>query len=246
MVKKVLLIALLILAGAGIYLFPRMLNQRSYDRYLLIEPDMDPDSAGYPLLLYLHGSGERGRNLDKLRESEPLPFMQPGNGLPFLVLIPQCDPNDSWHPKYLVELLDEITRLHPVDTNRIYMTGLSMGGRGTWELAQYAPRKFAAIAPVCGRSSYPLEQLEAIRDLPVWVFHGKKDRIVPYEESERLVNRLRAYGGEVKFTLYPDVGHAAWEPAYSDPELYAWLLSKRRKATADWRGVFSGRNAGVR
>ncbi len=228
MVKKVLLIALLILAGAGIYLFPRMLNQRNYDRYLLLEPDMEPDSAGYPLLLYLHGSGERGRNLDKLRESEPLPFMQPGNGLPFLVLIPQCDPNDSWHPKYLVQLLDDIIGQYPVDTNRIYATGLSMGGRGVWELAQYAPRRIAAIAPVCGRSSYPLEQLQAMRDVPVWAFHGRRDEVVPFRETERLVERLRKYGGQAKLTAYPDKGHFIWEETYGNPELYAWLLAQRR------------------
>jgi len=120
----------------------------------------------------------------------------------------------------------------PIDKHKIYVTGLSLGGFATWNLAQAAPERFAAIAPICGGGN--LERLCIMRDIPTWVFHGAKDTAVPSEESERLVKQLREFESDVKFTLYPDLGHDSWTETYNDQGLYSWLLSKTNKVSKQY------------
>jgi len=126
----------------------------------------------------------------------------------------------------LAALLDEIEGSYAVDPNRIYVTGLSMGGIGTWHLATAYPQRFAAIAPICGYGNP--STVCAIRHLPVWAFHGADDEMVPLERGQATVDALRACGGNVMFTVYPGVGHDSWTQTYANPQLYTWLLQQRR------------------
>ncbi|MEP6596058.1 MAG: prolyl oligopeptidase family serine peptidase, partial [Ginsengibacter sp.] len=139
---------------------------------------------------------------------------------------PQCPDDRNWDTQNLLALLDHIEATLPIDKNKIYVTSLSVGGFATWSLAQAAPERFAAIAPICGGGD--LERLCIMRDVPVWAFHGLKDAAVPYEESERLIHRLKKFGSNVKFTLYPDLEHDCWTKTYQNQELYNWLLSKSK------------------
>ena len=198
----------------------------SYTNYLLYVPKDTSGNKLYPLLLFLHGSGERGNDLNLLKRNGPPSFLDNKNNFPFIVVSPQCAENGNWDTQNLLTLLDHIEATLPVDKNKIYVTGLSMGAFGTWNLAQAAPERFAAIAPICGGGN--LERLCIMRDVPVWAFHGAKDAAVPYEESERLVQRLKEFGSDVKFTLYPDLEHDSWTKTYQNQELYTWLLSKSK------------------
>ncbi|MGB9597984.1 MAG: prolyl oligopeptidase family serine peptidase, partial [Candidatus Poribacteria bacterium] len=123
-------------------------------------------------------------------------------------------------------LLNDIIRKYSVDKNRIYLTGLSMGGFATWSFAIAHPERFAAIVPICGGGDP--EKVSAIKDIPVWVFHGAKDNVVKLEQSERMVNALKQVGGNVKFTVYPDAEHDSWTATYDNPELYEWLLQQSK------------------
>jgi predicted peptidase len=197
-------------------------------RYLYYEPDAAPFAAEarLPLLLSLHGAGERGDDRGLvLAQGIPKRIAQ-GESLPFVVVAPQCPADQRWSAASLARLLDEIERISRIDPNRVIVTGLSMGGSGTWALALAQPHRFAAIAPICG-SGDPT-QVNLIRHLPVWVFHGARDPVVPLARSEEMVDALRQCGGDVRFTVYPDAEHDSWTPAYAEPELYQWFLSRRR------------------
>ena len=189
-----------------------------------------PEVAGpgpRPLMLFLHGTGECGDDLELVTRHGPLQRVLQGEELPFVILAPQCPAGYRWENAPLVELLDAIAADKPVDGGRIYLTGLSLGGWGTWQLAAAFPERFAAIAPICGlRVPFRPGTLER---LPVWCFHGAQDEVVPLKESQAMVLSLRALGGEVRFTVYPDAGHDAWTKAYASSELYAWFLSHQRR-----------------
>ena len=123
-------------------------------------------------------------------------------------------------------MLDEIVEKYKIDRDRIYVTGQSMGGFGTWSLAAYQPHRFAALVPICGGGK-PFEA-RLYAHVPVWVFHGAKDKAVPIREAEEMVEALKKNGGNVKFTVYPEAGHDAWTETYANPELYKWLLQQKR------------------
>lgn len=196
--------------------------------YLLYLPDDYEQQADWPLVVFLHGAGERGDDLERVKVHGPPKLVSHGQSLPAIVVSPQCD-SGRWWSRQLLELtalIDAIVEQYNVDEDRIYVTGLSMGGFGTWALAAYTPDRFAAIVPICGGG----EQLAArvLKDVPTWVFHGAKDRIVPLERSESMVEALKRAGGDVKFTIYPDAGHDSWTAAYDDPELWKWLFQQKR------------------
>ena len=192
-----------------------------------------PGSApGWPLVLFLHGAGERGSDLELVKR-EGLPrVIERDGGFPFVTASPQCPAGAGWYryPRTLMALLDHLLATETVDPARVYLTGISMGGYGTWGLAARYPRRFAAIAPVCGgglrTDGFP-GKVRALREVPVWAFHGALDVNVLPEESQRLVDALRAAGGDVRFTLYPDLAHDSWTRAYDEPALYQWMLSHR-------------------
>lgn len=196
--------------------------------YLLYLPDeYYQTDKKWPLVLFLHGSGERGTDYNAVKRNGPPMLVDAGKKFQFILLCPQCPDRIYWDNKFLMALLDEIESKYNVDTNREYVTGLSMGGNGTWSLAIEYPEKFAAIAPMSA-SGEP-DDVCALKDVPVWVFHGEKDDLVPLKEDADMVNNLKNCGGDVKFTIYPDVGHGAWVQAYNDPELYEWMLSHSLK-----------------
>jgi predicted peptidase len=175
----------------------------------------------WPLLLFLHGSGERGDWLELVKKNGPPKLIEFGKFFPFIVVSPQCPEEERWSVEVLNMLLDEMVNRFQVDENCIIVTGLSMGGEGTWNLAYAYPDRFAAIVPVCGWTDP--SQAEKIKGLPVWVFHGVKDDVVPFSESEDMVNALKALGSPVKFTVYPEANHDSWTEAYESDELWDWL-----------------------
>jgi len=192
---------------------------------------------GWPLILFLHGSDERGDDPQALRRNGLPQALDQGLELPALVLSPQCPLGIRWWQwtEALGALLDQIESEYPVDTGRVYLTGFSMGAYGAWALALRSPERFAAMVPVSGgcdfRDDSIPEDICNLKDLPVWVLHGAQDAIVAPRESENAVNALRACGGDVQFTLYPDADHVkACELAYADRALYDWLFSRLRKS----------------
>ncbi len=196
-----------------------------------------PEGLGeknWPSILFLHGKGERGHNL-KLVKRHGLPaLLAQRRDFPFFVLAPQCPSERDWSPLMdsLEALLAQACRDYPLDESRLYLTGLSMGGRGAWELACRQPRLFAALATVCARRPALLQEpgsLARLRDLPAWLFHGALDQVVPLSESQALYEALRPINREVRLTVYPQAGHDAWTIAYQDPELYTWFLEFQSK-----------------
>ena len=192
---------------------------------LYLPPDYKKADKKWPLILFLHGAGERGNNLNLVKKHGPTKLIEQGKTFDFIIVSPQC-PSEIWWPErldVLITLLDEIEAKYHVDTNRVYLTGFSMGGFGTWSLSARYPQRFAAIAPICGGggryTSYRL------KDVPVWAFHGAKDTVVPVEESKQMVDAVNARGGNAKLTIYPDADHDSWTQTYDNPELYQWFLS---------------------
>jgi len=196
-------------------------------KYLLYLPEDYEKQQAWPLLLFLHGSGERGDDLAQVKKHGPPKLIAAGRKFPFIVVSPQCPKvgRRSWEPYELTALLDDVSEHYKVDANRIYVTGLSMGGFGTWSLAAYTPERFAAIVPICGGGDPYLAR--RLAKTPAWVFHGAKDPAVPLERSEVMVEALKKRGSEVKFTVYPDALHDSWTETYENPKLYEWLLEQR-------------------
>jgi len=189
----------------------------------------------WPLMLFLHGAGERGSDVQRAGIHGPLKEVRQGTNFPFIIVAPVCPSGERWQTKPLVQLLDKLESDLRVDTNRVYLTGLSMGGYGTWALGLAAPERFAAIAPICGGANLidvvlgTRDREQALKTLPIWVFHGAKDQVVPVDESQRAVNLLRKNGvKEVKLTIYPEAQHDSWTETYDNPKFYEWLLAQHR------------------
>lgn len=186
----------------------------------------------WPLILFLHGAGERGGNIWLVAKHGVPKIDTQQTSFPFIVAAPQCPPKKIWSNDLLLALLDEVETKYAVDTQRVYLTGLSMGGYGTWSLGLSQPERFAAIAPICGGGELITPLLANKSDLvrlPVWAFHGAKDPTVPLAESERMVNYMKKIGGkEVKFTVYPEAQHDSWTQTYANPELFDWFLQHSR------------------
>lgn len=199
--------------------------------YLLHVPDGDAPADGWPLVLFLHGSGERGDDVALLRRQGLPRRLDEGLAFPAVVVSPQCPMGDVWaqHFPALLGLLDAVADRVPVDPKRVALTGLSLGGAGVCHLASAHPERFAALAPICGPWSWYYVTPEMAK-LPMWAFHGDADEVVSVADSRRLVARVRELGGDARLTEYPGVGHDAWTRAYDDPDLRTWLLHPRRFA----------------
>ena len=194
--------------------------------YLLFLPEgYRKSKQRWPLMLFLHGAGDAGTNLDRVKILGPPKLVESMPDFPFILVSPQS-PVRSWNVDALNALLDDIIRKYRVDKDRVYLTGASMGGSATWEFAIAHPEKFAAIVPVSG-SGDPT-RAKKLASLPIWVFHGAKDRVVPVGHAQQMVDAVKSAGGHVKLTIYPEAGHDAWTQTYSDPEVYHWLLQQRR------------------
>ncbi len=194
--------------------------------YLLFLPQgYGQSDKKWPLMLFLHGSGESGHDLAKVKVHGPPKVVETKPDFPFILVSPQS-PGRGWNPEILNALLDDIIHTYRVDPDRVYLTGLSMGGFGTWELAAAHPEKFAAIAPICGGGNP--QNAKKLAHLPIWVFHGAKDPTVPIARSQEMVDALKAVGANVKFTVYPEALHDSWTATYNNPEFYQWLLEQKR------------------
>ncbi len=195
-----------------------------YQLFLPEDYGKDEDKL-WPMILFLHGKGESGNDLNKVKVHGPPKIVETQKGFPFIVVSPQSR-DYGWDPEVMMVLLDRVAGQYRVDRDRVYLTGLSMGGYGTWSLAARHPERFAAIVPICGGGNP--NNAERLKDLPIWVFHGAQDLSVPIGRSVIMVNALKAAGGNVKFTVYPDAGHDCWTETYDNPKLYEWLLQQKR------------------
>jgi len=202
--------------------FKKTVKKEVLFNYLLYLPEnYSKKGEPLPLILFLHGSGERGSDLAKVKVHGP-PKVAEAMKLPFIVVSPQCPEEVWWDVEGLKYLLDDIIKKYNVDKTRIYLTGLSMGGYGTWEMAWKYPEYFAAVAPVCGGGNK--HRVCGMKDVPVWAFHGAKDDVVPLEVGKEMVEALRECGGDVEFTVYPEANHDSWTETYNSQELYDWFL----------------------
>lgn len=196
-------------------------------RYLLFLPKgyqprgATPGKKTWPLLMFLHGSGERGANLELVKKHGPPKIVEKKADFPFVVISPQCPTGKRFAPRVLTALLDDVQHRHNVDSRRIYVTGLSMGGAGTWDLANADPKRLAAIVPICGTSEIDQSRF---RTLPIWAAVGGKDRPSLVGGLQQTVAQLREQGTPIRFTIYPQLGHNCWDAMYDDPALYKWLL----------------------
>jgi predicted peptidase len=210
--------------------FERRISKSVGCQYWLATPgDAPRPGEPWPMLLFLHGAGERGEDLNLVRAHGPPRLVARGRDLPFLLVSPQCPTDRWWDNDVLAALLEDVIANHPVDTDRIYLTGISMGGFGTWSLATAYPQRFAAIIPICGGGSPYLA--DRLKSVPVWAFHGAQDEVVPLYESQRMVDAVLKSGGRARLTIYPEAAHDAWTQTYANPEIYAWLLKHRRSET---------------
>lgn len=217
--------------------FESPIASRVAARYLLFLPEeYGADKARrWPLILFLHGAGERGEDLSLVKRHGPPKLVEGDPSFPFVVVSPQCPADETWSDEVLVALLDHVLAEVRVDPRRVYLTGLSMGGFGAWSLAQHAPERFAAVVPICGGGSFERALLygdsprgRALRKLPFRAIHGARDPVVPLAESQRMVDALRTLGCLVELSVDPEAGHDSWSKAYADPLLYAWLLAHSR------------------
>jgi len=197
-------------------------------RYLLYLPQgyEQDTSQRWPLLLFLHGSGESGDDLEKVKKHGPPKLIAQGRQYPFIVVSPQADRPGGWSSRDMYDLLQDCKRRYRVDPDRVYLTGLSMGGFGTWDLAVTHPEEFAAIVPICGGGD--TANTWKLRNMPVWCFHGGKDSTVPIIRSQQMVRAVERYNPSVKFTVYPEAGHDSWTVTYNNDSLYTWLLAQKR------------------
>ena len=179
----------------------------------------------WPLLLFLHGSGERGSDLELVKKHGPPKIVEQKKEFPFVTISPQCPAEKRWNADELAKLVDHAANTYQADPQRLYATGLSMGGAGTWDLLAAFPGKFAAAVPICG-SGDPAAA-EKMKGTPIWVFHGAKDAAVPIAKSEEMVEAIKKVGGNVKFTVYPEADHDSWTETYNNEEVYKWLLEQK-------------------
>ena len=213
-------------------------------KYVLFVPHDYKKGTPTPTILFLHGAGEtRPKEGSKPKATPKMP-VEVGLGpairkreksFPFLTIIPQA-PVRGWQAggesaKMALGILEQVEKEYTVDPKRTYLTGLSMGGYGTWSLAAAMPDKWAAIVPVCGgvRGDTHQEVAEKIKHIPTWAFHGDKDPAVPVQQSRDMVAALKKAGGDPEYTEYPGVAHNSWDKAYGTDELYEWLLKQKKK-----------------
>ena len=217
-------------------------------KYRLLKPAAVEPGKKYPLVVFLHGAGERGS--DNAAQLEYLPKQMASEPwrtkFPCYLLAPQCRDGKKWveidwssrqstpqsdmteQMQVVVEAMDQLIKDEPIDADRVYLTGLSMGGYGAWDLASRIPERFAAIAPICGGGDE--KQAKKLAKLPIWAWHGDADNAVPVERTRDMIAAIKQAGGEPKYTELAGVGHNSWTPAYSDPNgLIPWLFEQRRQ-----------------
>lgn len=217
-------------------------------RYMLFVPkDYRAEGKKWPLMLFLHGLGECSKDdLSRVKIHGPAHIVDSRPDFPFVVVTPQLPPpagykegvaysskqviamaEKAWKPEELIQLVDHVVATLNIDKDRVYATGLSMGGYGTWRLVATYPDRFAAAVPICGGGD-PEKMALALSRVPIWAFHGAKDGTVPVEMSQKMVDAVKRAGGDVRLTVYPNAQHNSWTETYNNQELYDWLLAQRR------------------
>lgn len=203
-----------------------IINQYSY-QYILQKPADTKQLK--PLIIFLHGSGEKGTDLSKVKVHGPLKYIQ-NHTLDAFILAPQCPENAVWEPKSLHKLIEKIVSENKIDTNRIYLTGLSMGAWGVWNLAEAYPNAFAAVVAISGFvDRVPMVDACKMKNLPVKIYHGLLDNVVNPFYSEDIYKRLKNCGADVSLTIFDDAGHDAWTRVYDDPKTYEWMFQHIKK-----------------
>jgi predicted peptidase len=197
---------------------------------LRIPKDLQP-GVKYPLLLFLHGAGERGSDNRSQLKHDPAKLAPPDvfQKNPMIIVAPQCPADQWWSGPTLETAIRMVKHMRdelPVDPQRIYITGLSMGGFGTWAALAHEPDLFAAAIPICGGGS--IESVRKFANVPIWAFHGDADTTVKVESTRSMIDALKKAGGEPKYTEYPGVKHDSWTRTYKDPAVYEWLLSQKK------------------
>ena len=225
-----------VLATGFLYKELKLANE-TYAYTVYVPPEYTPEKA-WPVVLFLHGSGERGA--DGLLESEigiGTAIRKHRAMFPAIVVMPQCRSNQMWVGPALdmaLRCLEQTSREYHLDADRMYLTGLSLGGQGAWLLAAARPDLWAAVVPVCGfaelgQPTGMAEQIAArVKGLPIWAFHGARDEAVPVAKTRELVELIRRAGGEVFYTEYPEGAHNVWDQAYANRELWRWVFSLKR------------------
>jgi Predicted peptidase len=204
-------------------------------RYIaFVPPSYDP-AKKWPVIVFLNGAGECGTDgFKQAAVGLGSAVMQNAEKWPYVILFPQKPTRQTrWldHDALVLGVLDKALSEWSLDPNRVYLTGLSQGGFGTWDIGSKHPERFAALAPICGGASNPAA-LAALKDMPIRVFHGEADPTVPVERSKAAVEGVKAAGGgaNVTLTTYPGVGHNSWDKAYRDEGLWEWFLTHEKKA----------------
>ncbi|GAB5558964.1 MAG: prolyl oligopeptidase family serine peptidase [Synoicihabitans sp.] len=189
-----------------------------------------PDQEGaLPLLLFLHGGGESGDNLEVVKKHGPPALIEQGKSFPAIVLSPQLDDRRGfWDEDLLARFLTAFAAKNNVDSTRVYLTGLSRGAYGALRLAMENPERFAGIVVISGAAPAPYARW--LGDTPVRLFHGEDDQAIPVAESTRIFEALQRAGADAELTIYPDIGHDAWTQTYANPLVWDWLFRQRRKA----------------
>ena len=206
---------------------------------LYVPEDYSADGPAYPMVLFLHGLGESGNGSDeelwRVAAHGPPKQVKQGRQFPFILISPQTPRPDLkngtgafWPSEKLIGLMAEIDDHLNIDDKRVYLTGLSMGGFGSWRLASKLPNRFAAVAPICGGGK-PGEMASELTKMPIWAFHGGKDNVVPMEGSVKMVDAVNAAGGNARLTIYPEAGHDSWSATYDNPLFYDWLLGEHKE-----------------
>lgn len=216
--------------GESEHAFADVVERHVGYRYLLYLPrDYNASRQSWPLLIFLHGSGEAGDDLAQVRTHGPPRLVHEGRDFPFIIVSPQAPRVEPWDIEALDLLLAHVEQNLRVDADRVYLTGLSNGGKGVWTWASARPQLFAAIAPVAGFGDP--NRVCGLVGTPVWAFHGARDDVVPPVIDTITVEALRRCGGDVRYTLYEDANHDSWTRTYENPDLYAWFLSHRLSHT---------------
>ncbi|CAN1517709.1 COG4099 Predicted peptidase [Flavobacteriaceae bacterium] len=179
-----------------------------------------------PLFIFLHGSGENGSDVEKVKIHGPFKYLR-NHQIDAYVLAPQCPEGQQWNPDILYELILKIQKENNIDANRIYLTGLSSGGWGTYSLALKHPEMFAAVMPVSGFVDIiQLEEICNMKTIPTRIFHGLLDDVVPVDNDIAIYKELKKCNNNVELTLFNDAGHDCWTQVYDNPETYAWMLKQ--------------------
>lgn len=236
---------------SGKYLYKEYKKDDQLLNYRILYPNNFDKNKKYPLVLFLHGAGERGDDNEKQLSNGGKLFLDSIDRYPAIVVFPQCPTDDYWANLYrpdaggasrnfdfhfterpdpamtmVLHLVDELLLKTYIDKNRFYISGLSMGAMGIWELTWRIPNKIAASMPICGGG--PPEMAQKMINVPIWAFHGVKDNVVHLRYSRRMVEAVQKAGGKAKITLYPNANHNSWDPAFAEPKFLSWMFSKSR------------------